>query len=214
MPTSPSTPGAPPEQTYPAVEADLIARLRAGDDAAYASLVEANAGRMLAVARRITHSDAEAQDAVQDAFLSAFKAIQTFDGRSTLATWLHRIVVNAALMRQRRAKAHPEASIEALLPHFENGSYRDRPEPWNGVTTDQAESIEAREAVWKALDQLPEEFRNVIVLRDIEGLESKAVATALGISDSLVRQRLHRGRLALMKLLEPLVSHASERGDE
>ncbi len=186
-------------------ESALVRRLQAGEDAAYEELVRTLTGRLLAVARRIARSEADAEDAVQEGFLSAFKSIHAFDGRSTLSTWFHRIVVNAALMKARKASSRRESSIEGLLPQFESGRHKVRPVPWRDVTTDAPSRIEQREALWKAVDELPPEFRAVIVLKDIEGLQSSEIAASLGISDALVRQRLHRGRQALMRLLAPVM---------
>jgi RNA polymerase sigma-70 factor (ECF subfamily) len=156
---------------------------------------------MFAVAKRIY--PAEADDVLQDAFVSAFRHIGTFDGRSLLGTWLHRITVNAALMRRRARCRRPEVSIDALLPRFNNGYFEvlppELPAP---VKNGGSLSTEDKEALWAAIDLLPEEFRAVVVFRDIEQMESAAVAMALGISDALVRQRLHRARLALVNLLQ------------
>ncbi len=186
--------------------AELVRRLKAGEGAAFDELVRAYAGRLIAVAGRITPTEADAEDVVQEVFLSVFQSIESFDGRSELGTWMHRLTVNAALMRLRQQKARPAMSIDALLPQFEGGMHREHPRAWPVVTEEGDARIEQREALRKAIDQLPEEFRTIIVLRDIEGLESKAVAVSLGISDSLVRQRLHRGRQALMKLVEPMMT--------
>ena len=184
----------------PAPEAALLARLKAGDEAAFRELVESASGRMLAVARRLCRSEADAEDAVQEAFLSAFRALGSFDGRSSLSTWLHRIVVNAALMKYRRDQARPEVAIEELLPSFtEEGRHQERPRRFEPIAAD---SPHERAALNEALAALPEAYRHTIVLRDIEGYESKEVAAIFGISDALVRQRLHRGRQALMRLLE------------
>src|SRR4051794_18527306 len=92
----------------PTDETDLVRRLKAGDEEAYASVVRTLGGRMLAVARRFLDDEDLARDAVQDAFLSAFRSIQSFDGDAQLSTWLHRIVVNAALMRLRTRRRKPE----------------------------------------------------------------------------------------------------------
>lgn len=192
-----------------AAEAGLLARLRAGEDAAFGELVRDHAGRMLVVARRIVGSEADAEDVVQEAFISAFKNLGKFDARSTLGTWLHRIAVNAALMKRRRAKSRPETSIDALLPQFDSGYHKERPQPLESVTDTPGGRILTRESILAALDELPDEFRDVVVLRDIEGLESKAAGEALGISDGLVRQRLHRARQALMKLLEQRMKGAA-----
>lgn len=200
MTTTPAQPATSAERI--ASEAGLVERLRAGEDAAYAELVRANTGRMLVVAQRVVGSQTEAEDVVQEAFLAAFKNIGRFDGRSTLSTWLHRITVNAALMRRRRARSRPETSIESLLPQFDNGYFKELPKALDPVTREGSDSILSREAVLSALDELPEDFRAVVILRDIQGLDSKAAAESLGIGDSLVRQRLHRAHQALMKLLE------------
>lgn len=192
----------------PSSEADLLRRLKRGEEQAYEELVRTLTPRLLAVARRTTRTEADAEDAVQEAFLSAFKAIGSFDGRSSLATWLHRIVVNAALMKARKASSR-ERSIEELLPVFDGGEHRHQPRAWRDVTNLDGERIELRATLVEALAQLPEEFRTVIVLKDIEGLESRQIAESLGISDALVRQRLHRGRQALMKLLAPVMEPES-----
>ena len=201
-------------------EADLVRRLKAGEDAAYEELVRSLTPRLLAVARRATRTEADAEDAVQEAFLSAFKAIGSFDGRSTLSTWLHRIVVNAALMKARRASTRRETSIEALLPTFENGHHSRSPRAWSGdgsgedVTGEGGVGIERKRALWEAIARLPEEFRDVVLMRDVEQMESKAVAAALGISDALVRQRLHRARQALVRMLEPVMAGDGEGGGQ
>jgi RNA polymerase sigma-70 factor, ECF subfamily len=184
-------------------EDELLRRLRRGDDEAYERLVRDLTPRLLSVARRIVRSMADAEDAVQEGFVSAFRGIETFDGRSTLATWIHRIVVNAALARLRSKTGRGEVSVEALMPQFESGLHTVRPTPWRQVNADDARRAEEREALDVAIARLPVDFRTVIVLKDIEGHGSDEVAEMLGISAALVRQRLHRGRMALMKLLEP-----------
>jgi RNA polymerase sigma-70 factor, ECF subfamily len=189
---------------------DLLRRLKAGEEAAYSDLANSLTDYLLGVARRITQTEADAEDAVQEAFLSAFKSISEFDGRSTLKTWLHRIVVNAALLRLRKQKARAEIPIEQLLPAFANGLHSNHPKPWRDVTNDPSLRIEEREALWLAMDQLPEEFRTIVIMRDVEGMPSKEVAKALGMSDALARQRLHRGRQALVKLLDPVMRVSAE----
>ncbi len=189
-------------------EAELLARLRSGEDAAYEVLVRAYAPGLLAVARRISRSEADAEDAVQEAFVSAFRAIERFDGRSALGTWLHRIVVNSAITVARRARRGRASSLEGLLPRFQNGRHVERPEAWRLVTPGHAGGVQGADAVRAALADLPDEFREVLVLRDVEGMRSVEIAEALGISDALVRQRVHRGRQALMKLMAPAMKES------
>jgi RNA polymerase sigma-70 factor (ECF subfamily) len=184
-------------------EASLLARLRAGDDRAYEQLVRSNTPRLLAVARRITPSETDAEDAVQEAFLQAFRSIGGFDGRSALSTWLHRIVVNVALSRLRRAGSRRERPLDELLPEFAGGRHAASPRPWRALPHDGGTDTELRDAVRRAIADLPEEFRAVLLLKDVGGMQSAEIAASLGISDALVRQRVHRARLALMKSLAP-----------
>src|SRR5688500_20390759 len=112
-------------------ETTLIAQLRAGDEAAFEQVVRQYGGRLLAVARRIVGTEEDARDVVQDAFLNAFKSFDRFEGNAKLSTWLHRIVVNAALMKLRTRKRKPEQSIESMLPSFlDDGHHEERFQSW------------------------------------------------------------------------------------
>ncbi len=179
-------------------------RLRAGDDAAYAELLRSYGGRLLATARRILANDEDAQDAVQDAFLSAFRAIDRFDGKSKLYTWLHRIATNAALMKLRSKKRSPERPIEELLPtYLEDGHQTRSSQDWRETADVAVERQETREMVRRLIDQLPENYRTVLVLRDIEELGTEEAAQLLGVNAGVVKTRLHRARQALRTLLDP-----------
>ena len=185
-------------------EQALLEALRRGEDAAYAQLVRANSGRLLAVARRILKSEEEAHDALQEAFLQAFRAIDRFQGDALLSTWLHRITVNACLMRLRHRKRHPEQAIEELLPSFDEAGHRvDDGTAWTDDVAERMESAQLRKVVREAIDRLPENYRTVLVLRDIEGLSTEEAAQSLGIRPEAAKMRLHRARQALRTLLEP-----------
>lgn len=182
----------------------LLAGLRAGTAASYEQLVRENSARMLAVARRILRNEEDSRDAVQEGFLSAFKALDRFEGGSRLSTWLHRIVVNAALMKLRTRKRKPETSIEDLLPDYKaDGHPETFFEPWRETGADAASSKEERELVRSSIDTLPENYRNVLILRDIEGLDTAEAANIMGLSTGAVKTRLHRARLALREVLNP-----------
>ena len=185
-------------------EAALLARMRAGDDDAFEACVRAYSGRLLATARRILKNEEDAQDAVQEAFLSAFKEIGRFAGQSLLGTWLHRIVVNAALGRLRTRRRHPERSIEDWLPHFGEDEHQiDPPAPWQETAGAFLLQKEAREVVRRSIAQLPEIYRIVLLLRDIEGVDTEEAAGMLEVSAGVVKMRLHRARQALRMLLDP-----------
>jgi RNA polymerase sigma-70 factor (ECF subfamily) len=182
----------------------LIAQLRAGDEAAYEQMVRTYGGRLLAVARRILGSEEDARDVVQDAFLNAFKSLDRFEGNSKLSTWLHRIAVNGALMKLRTRKRKPEQSIETLLPSFlEDGHHEERFTSWEEPVDQAMERAETRQLVRQKIEELPESYRTVLVLRDIEGLDTEETAKMLGLSVNAAKIRLHRARQALRTMLAP-----------
>jgi len=191
-------------------ESGLLARLRAGDAGAYEELVRTYSPRLLAVARRIVSNEEEARDVLQDAFLNAFRSLGNFHGDARLSTWLHRIVVNSALMKLRTRKRKPEESIEPLLPAFlADGHYAEKFSSW-GEQADQALARQETQAVVRQrIDQLPENFRTVLLLRDIEGLDTEETARVLETTPNAVKIRLHRARAALRTLLAPQL----ERGE-
>jgi RNA polymerase sigma-70 factor (ECF subfamily) len=185
-------------------EAALLAGLRAGHDAAFEKLVRTYSGRLLAVARRFLHSEEDARDALQDAFLSAFRAINSFEEGARISTWLHRIVINAALMKLRTRRRKPEESIDDLLPQFADDGHRIDPGPiWREPTEVAWQRQETRHLVRACIDRLPETYRTVLLLRDIEELDTEAVAQLLDITQNAVKIRLHRARQALRTLLDP-----------
>ena len=185
-------------------DAALLARMQAGDGDAFEACVRIYAGRLLLVARRILRNEEDANDAVQDAFLSAFKGISQFKGQSQLGTWLHRITVNAALGRLRSRQRRLEQSIEGLLPHFGEGEHQiDPPVPWRATPEISVLSQETRALVQRCIGELPETYRIVLLLRDIEGLATEEAAKILDTSTAVVKTRLHRARQALRTLLDP-----------
>jgi RNA polymerase sigma-70 factor, ECF subfamily len=186
------------------IEADFLSRLRAGDKEAFAVFVRENTGKMLAVARNLLHSEEDAADAVQDAFLSAFRSLDHFQGNSSLATWLHRITINTGLMKLRHRSRHKTCSIDNLLPQFdETGHHRQAIRPWSARADDPASAEETKTLVRACIERLPDGFRTVLVLRDIEGIDTEQTAALLGMNCGAVKTRLHRARLALRTLLEP-----------
>jgi RNA polymerase sigma-70 factor (ECF subfamily) len=189
--------------TASTTERDLVRRLKAGDEDAYATVVQTMGGRLLAVARRFLQDEELARDAVQDAFLSAFRSIQGFDGDAQLSTWLHRIVVNAALMKLRTRRRKPEQSIEPLLPAFaEDGHYATPVAPWTESAEHALVRSETRARVRRAIAELPETYRTVLLLRDIEERSTREAAESLQISENALKLRLHRARQALATRLQ------------
>ena len=195
-------------------ESALLEALRAGDEVAYEKLVRTHSGRMLAVARRFMSDEDDAREAVQEAFVSAFRAMGRFEGDARLSTWLHRIVVNACLMKLRSRRRKPEESIDDLLPRFaENGHLEVSEAGWDSADR-LIERGETRGLVRSAIERLPESYRTVLLLRDIEEFDTQATADALQLSKAAVKTRLHRARQALRQLLEEQLSQVGADGSE
>lgn len=189
---------------------ELLLRLKAGEAAAYEAMVRELSPRLFAVARRMMGNEEDAADALQDAFISAFHALGTFDGRSRLSTWMHRIVVNACLMKLRKSRRRGEKNIESLLPAFqEDGHAAKATARWDGGALADAERSDMARIVHEKIDELPEAYRTVLLLRDIEQLDTEETARLLGESASSVKTRLHRARQALRELLDPYMTGGS-----
>lgn len=172
----------------------------------FEGIVRDNIAWMLAVARRILRDRDLSQDAVQNAFAKIHQNLGGFEGRSSLKTWMHRILVNEALMLLRKQKRSNEQSIDPLLPEFDaNGCRIDGPFTNSETSEDQLQAKQRREIVKEKIDELPDQYRIVLVLRDIEELSTSDVAEALDLSEANVKVRLHRARAALKKLLEPIM---------
>lgn len=185
-------------------ERALVDDARAGCSKSCETIVRTYAPLMRAVALRILGEEADADDAVQDAFLSAFKALDRFAGKSSLGTWLHRITVNAALMRRRTREAAPTVTVEELLPRFnENGTWTEPVEPAAEVPADPVAQAELYERVRGCVTRLPEKYSTPFLMRHIEGLENDEIARHLGITVNAAKLRIHRARQAVRELLGP-----------
>lgn len=181
-------------------DAELVERLKAGDQAAYAQLVEDNASRIYRLALRMMGNEADAEDVLQETFLSAFKAIDRFEARSSLSTWLYRIASNAALMRLRR-KEPDQVSVDEPLERDDGEMMPRQFFDFCCLPEDDLLRDEARAEMARAVEELPPTLKSVFVLRDIEGLSTEETATALDLSISAVKSRLMRARLKLRERL-------------
>ena len=184
----------------------LVDRLRAHDAAALETLMERHSSRAYRVAFGITRNHSEAEEVVQDVFLTLFRKIDMFEGRAALGTWLYRVAANAALIKRRGKRVELEVSLEDCLPTFRSDGHREGDRAmlvadWSGTPESELLSGEAREILDRALDRLPEHYRALLVLRDVEELSNEEVAEILGESVSSVKSRLHRARMALREVL-------------
>lgn len=164
-------------------------------------------GRLLAVARRFLRCEEDAADAVQDAFVSALATRNAFQGGSTVYTWLYRILVNACLMKIRSQPRATIVAFDELLPTFDdNGCHRQSVAASSERAEDRLEREELRAAVRDCINQLPDDYRTILLLRDIEEFDTDQTAELLDLSRAAVKTRLHRARQALRTLLEPVLS--------
>lgn len=185
-------------------QTSFVARLCDKDPAACEELVRQFGGKMLTIAHRYLRSDEDSADAVQEAFVSVFQAIGTFAGQSKLDTWLHRILVNVCLMKLRNRSLRQTCSIEDLLPAFDvSGHYAQTIRGWRQGPDQRLLRDETRALVRRCIDVLPEDYRTVLLLRDIEQLSTAETAKMLGDAPNTIKTRLHRARQALRTLLEP-----------
>lgn len=195
---------SPLPQTGGQPDASLVRALRRGEDAAFETLVRTHGGRLLATARRMLRNEEDARDAVQEAYVSAFRGLDGFGGGAQVSTWLHRILINACLMRLRTRRRKAEEPIDPLLPRFlEDGHHVAHPPAWAETAEVLLERQEEIDFVRAGIERLPESYRTVLVLRDVEELDTEEAARALGLTTAAVKVRLHRARQALRAMLEP-----------
>lgn len=162
--------------------------------------------RLLAVAQRFLRSEEDAADAVQDGMLSAFASRHTFRGNSAVYTWLYRIVINACLMKIRSRPRQTTVSLNELLPTFDDrGKHRRPVSELTEHAVSRLEREETRAAVRACIDQLQDDYRTIVLLRDIEDFSTDQTAELLDLSRVAVKTRLHRARQALRTLLEPVL---------
>jgi RNA polymerase sigma-70 factor, ECF subfamily len=186
----------------------LVAALRRGDPTAAEDLVAAYGDRAWRLAMRITGNAQDAEEGVQDAFLSVIRKIDTFRGDSAFGSWLYRIVANAGYQccRRRRGRG-ADVSLDKLFPEFdEYGRHVAPVADWSMSVDDPARQTELRMVLSTAIDELPANYRAVVLLRDVEGLSQQETAEALGLPVVNVKTRLHRARLFLRKGLEAHLS--------
>ena len=187
-------------------DSGLVGRLRAGDEQAFAELAEKYQGAMLSLARGHVPSVAVAEEVVQDAWIGMLRGIGKFECRSSFRTWLFRIVVNRAIsagIRERRSVPVDDMEPVVDASRFDaGGTWRVPPEPWADQVEDRLIAAKMAARVLGAIDDLPLQQREVVTLRDVQGLSSEEVCAVLDISQVNQRVLLHRGRSKLRQVVE------------
>lgn len=183
---------------------DLVRRYLSGDAEAFGTLVERHERRMYNLALRMTGREEDARDATQEAFLTALRKLSSFRGEAAFTTWMHRVTVNACydLLRKRRR-----------APLLDRGQDERERGPEPPPAPDHAESSDLSMDVQRALLEVPEDFRTVMILHDVQDLPYEQVAAIVGVPVGTVKSRLHRGRVALARAMGLTASEVRERPD-
>jgi RNA polymerase sigma-70 factor (ECF subfamily) len=212
MPAQDSLSPAPPDLSS-LTDDELIARARQKDFSAFEALLERYEDKVFRLAYRFVRNESDAKEILQDTFLSVWRKLDTFKGDSQFSSWVYRVAANTALMRLRSQRRHPEISTEDLPPGFLDGfrpatgggeALAHLPSPgenWAKRPDEQLQSDELRRHIQAAVEALPELYRTVFLIRDVEGLSTEETAEVLGISVPTVKTRLHRARIALREAI-------------
>ncbi len=190
----------------------LVDLVKKGDISAFEELIKRYEDKIYSLAYRILNDKEEAYDVLQETSISAFKNINKFKGKSSFSTWIYRIALNFALMRKRKQKSLlkkaqiVEPENDDKLPQFTEISEQKSITDWSENPTLNLENEELRNLLLNSLNKLPQKYRNVLILKELEGRSVEEVAKILGISNSATKTRLHRGRLYLRELLDKYIS--------
>ena len=197
-----TNPNSAPAAPSPGDDAELVSRIAHADHGAFETLMRRHNGKLFRVARSILRNDTEAEDALQDAYLDAYRHMGDFRGGSHVATWLTRIVINHALMRLRKQKR------DRVVVPFGDQDHTEAQKTEADVADDSSESpsgatlrAEIRRMLERRIDELPLAFRTVFVMREVEDMTVEETAECLGIPESTVRTRLFRARGLLREAL-------------
>ena len=186
----------------------LAARAAGGDEAAFEEIVTRYQARVFRLARRLTGSEDDAADVLQETFLQVYRGLAGFRGESRFGTWLYRVATNAALMLRRARSRRPAESLEAFLPRFDAAGVHAATPAELQVAAQADLLIDRQVLAQKALagiERLPDLYREAFVLRDLEEMTTEEVARILDLEPAAVRQRVHRARLMLRGYLSDLV---------
>jgi RNA polymerase sigma-70 factor, ECF subfamily len=193
-------------------EAELIARIKGGDVEAFYELVRPYERAVFLAALSLVQNDADAEEVAQEAILKAFKNLSRFRQEAKFSTWLIQISINEAKMKLRKARRHLYESIEEGQANDEGDYIPKDFADWREIPSEALERKELRKALAKALDSLPEKYRTVLVLRDVQHLSITETAQVLGLSEANVKTRLSRARLQMRDALAPGFDGAWSRG--
>jgi RNA polymerase sigma-70 factor (ECF subfamily) len=183
------------------LDVELVNSFKSGDIAAFEEIVVRYETKVMNLALRFTRNQEDAEEVLQDVFTTVYRKIEGFRGQSAFSSWLYRIVVNAAFMKLRKKKQNQAISMEDLAPAVKQYCM-ERDEASSPYSHNMAVTRELQEVLQKAIDRLPDQYRAVFVLRDVDGLSNQETGQILDLSIPAVKSRLHRSRIMLRKKLQ------------
>ncbi len=191
-----------PTQAQAPDDAALVERAKNHDDSAFEELVRRYHHTVYRLALTMTKNPRDAEEVTQETFLNLYRKLDTFRGESKFSSWLYRVTANFALMRLRKQRRQPQVLLDDLLPQFyENGRFEKPASDWSERADRQFENRELGEKINHAISELPEKYRIILVLRDVENLSNEEIAVTLGMSVPAVKSVLHRSRLFVREAL-------------
>jgi len=184
-------------------EAEMISRVIAGERELFYDLIKPCERAVFLTAFSVLKSEADAEEVVQEAALKAYKALSSFRGEAKFSTWLVKITLNEARMRLRRSRAESEVSLEEFVDDGDGDYTPAVLTDWREIPSEALDRKELRVLLQRGLDELPEKYREVLILRDVRELNIEETAQLLGISIGMVKTRLFRARLMMQKIVAP-----------
>ena len=185
---------------------DLIEEFRTGREESFEELLSRYSTKVHSLASRLTRNAEDAEEVLQDVFVTVYRKIAGFEGKSSFSSWLYRVTVNAAFMKLRKRRQDPAIPLEELMKQSQSVSALNSPE--HAYVDAQSIRHQMLEALEVAIKRLPDDYRPVFILRDVDGLTSREVGRILDLSVPAVKSRLHRSRLMLRRRLQRFMGEA------
>lgn len=191
----------------------LVENVINGDDSAFEQLIARYESRIFSIAMRYTHSQQDSEEILQDVFISVYRNLASFEGKSAFSSWLHRITINATFMKIRKLKQNKSECVEDLNTNLKQEYYEAK-----SINSSRADTKcmndQLKTALADAISALPEEYGKIYVMRDVDGLSNQEVSDLLKVSIPAVKSRLHRARLMLRKKLKNVWAEFEKYGSD
>jgi len=184
-------------------EAEIISRIVAGERELFYDLIKPYERAVFITAYSVLRCDADAEEIAQEAMLKAYKALDRFRGDSKFSTWLVRITLNEALMRRRRSRPGSEVPLEEFIDEADGDFTPAVLTDWREIPSEALDRKELRDILQRAIDKLPQNYREVLIMRDVHEMNIAETAQLLGVSEGVVKTRLFRARLMMQKIVAP-----------